>query len=138
MNRPNRLLLGIVVVVAIAGAASTHALGQQSSIQGYVTDPDGAAVINARILVHWDSSGSSVGLTDNVGISQDATTSTDNRGHFSIAVPPGFYDLFVTKTAFTPVAAKIRVKSDSPTVYKTMLRVDPQVTKELGDEFPVR
>jgi len=73
-----------------------------------------------------------------VGISQDVTSSTDNSGHFSIAVPPGFYDLFITKPAFTPVAAKVRVKRDGLASYDAVLHADPQITRELGDEFPTK
>src|SRR5438876_5484656 len=37
----------------------------KSVIAGRVVDSEGAVIANARVLVHWDSSGSTVGLTDN-------------------------------------------------------------------------
>jgi hypothetical protein len=47
-------------------------------------------------------------------------------------VPSGFYDLFVTAQAFTPVAAKVRVKINAPANFDVRLRADPKVSKELA------
>jgi hypothetical protein len=47
-----------------------------SSIGGQVTDSEGAVIANARLLVHWDSSGSTVGLRVNVGIKHDVIVVT--------------------------------------------------------------
>ena len=83
------------------------------------------------MLVHWDSSGSAVGLRDNMGIRQDVAVVTDANGHYSADVPPGFYDVFVSATAFTPTAAKVRVKEGHATTLRRKLKVDPLVSKEL-------
>ena len=104
---------------------------QQSAISGQITDSEGAALRNARVLVHWDSSGSAVGLRDNMGIRQDVAVVTDANGHYSADVPPGFYDVFVSATAFTPTAAKVRVKEGHATTLRRKLKVDPLVSKEL-------
>jgi hypothetical protein len=37
--------------------------------------------------------------------------------------------------AFTPTAAKVRLKQGERTTFSAKLRADPLVTKELGDEF---
>ena len=50
---------------------------------------------NAHVIVHWDPSGSKY-LKDNLGIKQDIASTTDSSGHFSLDLPPGFYDVFVT------------------------------------------
>jgi hypothetical protein len=105
------------------------------AITGQVTDSQGAAIANARVLVHWDSSGSSTGLTDNIGLKQDVIVSTAMNGSYSASVPPGFYDVFVSKESFTPNAAKVRVKREKLTTFSTELEIDPLVTKELGDEI---
>ena len=83
------------------------------------------------MLVHWDSSGSAVGLRDNLGIRQDVAVVTDASGHYSADVPPGFYDVFVSAMAFTPTAAKVRVKEGHATTLSRKLKVDPLVSKEL-------
>jgi hypothetical protein len=87
------------------------------------------------VLVHWDSSGSAVGLTDNVGVRQDVTVVTDKSGRYSLSVPPGFYDVFVSAAAFTPTATKVRVKEGRPADFNPKLNADALVTKELGDEI---
>jgi len=104
---------------------------QQSEISGQITDSEGAALANARVLVHWDSSGSTVGLRDNIGIKQDLAVLTDSNGHYSAVVPPGFYDVFVSAMAFTPTAAKVRVKEGHATTLSRKLKVEPLVSKEL-------
>jgi hypothetical protein len=45
--------------------------------------------------------------------------------------PAGFYDLFVSAMAFTPTAAKVRVKQGQRMTFNANLRVDPLVSKEL-------
>ena len=93
-------------------------------------------IAKARVLVHWDSSGSTVGLRDNIGIKQDVIVLTDPGGQFSASVPAGFYDVFVSAMAFTPAATKVRVKEGRLTTFNTKLKADPLVSKELGDEIP--
>jgi hypothetical protein len=103
----------------------------QSAITGQITDSEGAVLSNTRVLVHWDSSGSAVGLIDNISTKQDVIVVTDASGRYSANVPPGFYDVFVSRMAFTPVATKVRVKQGQPTTFSTKLKVDPLVSKEL-------
>ena len=109
--------------------------GPVSAISGQIADSEGAVIANARVLVHWDSSGSTVGLRDNIGISHDVTVVTDNTGRYSADVPAGFYDVFVSAMAFTPAALKVRVKEGQPAIFSTKLKADPLVTKELGHEI---
>jgi hypothetical protein len=66
-----------------------------------VRDSESAVIANAHVVVHWDSSGSNY-LKDNLGIKQEIAATTDSTGHFSVELPPGFYDVFVTAMAFTP------------------------------------
>jgi hypothetical protein len=107
----------------------------KSSISGQVTDSEGAVIANARVLVHGDSSGSAVGLGDNIGIKQDVIVATDTSGQYSANVPPGFYDVFVSAGAFTPTATKVRVKEGEAATFSTKLKVDPLVSKEIGHEI---
>ncbi len=100
---------------------SLLAAQQRSAISGHINDSQGAAIANARVIVHWDSSGSAVGLKDNVGIRHDVVVTTDASGKYSVGVPAGFYDVFVSAIAFTPTAAKVRVKQGQQTGYNSTL-----------------
>jgi len=120
----------------VLGAALAQA--QISSIEGTVTDTDGSAIAHAYILIHWDSSGSAVGLTTNVGIPYDLKTETDKDGKFQIQMPDGFYDVFVSANAFSPHTGKVRVKLGRRVIMNPRLLADPLVTKELGDRFPAK
>jgi|SRR5580658_1491825 hypothetical protein len=111
----------------------TPAIGQQSTLTGSVTDSEGAAVSRALIIIHWDSSGSEIGLRTNVGTKEDAKVATNREGQFSIELPPGFYDVFVTSPSFSPNCRKIRILPARRTTFTAKLSADPIVTKELGD-----
>ncbi len=118
----------IVVLLLCVSFASES----ESFIVGQVLDSEGAVIAKARVLIHWDPAGSTVGLADNIGIRKDATIIADASGHYSLEVPPGFYDVFVTAMAFTPTAGKVRVKSGQRATYNTQLPPDPLVSKELA------
>jgi len=108
---------------------------QKSLLNGEITDELGAAVSRARVIVHWDSSGSQAGLKSNVGISEDLILQTDEAGKFSTELPTGFYDLFVSSAAFTPACQKIRLKQQAALSVKFKLKANPLVTKELGHQI---
>jgi|SRR6266849_1403408 len=108
----------------------------ESQLKGAVTDSEGAAIHGARVLVHWDQSGAGVGLKSNVGVKKDLILETDARGKFAAELPPGFYDVFVAATAFSPYCRKIRIKPGESATFNAMLKVDPLVTSETGDSFP--
>ncbi len=129
MSRLIRAFPIVFLCLSVAFAAP------QAAITGQIRDSEGAVIANARVLVHWDSSGSAVGLKDNIGIKQDVMVVTDASGRYSANVPPGFYDVFVSAMAFTPTATKVRVKEGQPGTFSPKLRADPIVTKELGHEI---
>src|SRR5262252_9338668 len=97
----NRSISALVVVLLFLARLSAD---PQSAITGQITDSEGAVIAKARVLIHWDSSGSTVGLK------QDAIAVTDASGHYSANVPTGFYDVLISAPAFTPIAAKVIVK----------------------------
>jgi hypothetical protein len=83
------------------------------------------------VLIHWDpSSGRSSGVTK--GSTPDVSVLTDDSGVYSAPVPTGFYDVFVSFPAFTPVAAKVIVKEGRRVVLNVKLYLDPLVSKEIG------
>jgi Carboxypeptidase regulatory-like domain len=122
---------GAIVVLATAFILATPA-SAQTRLNGVVRDSEGAVISGAHIVIHWDSSGSSVGLTTNVGIKQDLVVMTDANGLFSTELPPGFYDVFASVMAFSPNCQKIRIKNGEGATYKAQLKASPLVSKELG------
>jgi hypothetical protein len=104
-----------------------------TQLKGVITDSEGAAIRGAHIFVHWDQSGAKAGLRSNIGLKNDLVLETDTRGEFAAELPPGFYDVFASATAFSPDCRKIRIKSGETMIYKTQLKADPLVIKELGD-----
>ena len=126
--RTKRMILLVVVLWLSAGAQS------RTDLSVTVLDQLGAVISNAQVRVHWDPSGSNVGLKDNVGVAEDQVLATDKTGHAKINLPPGFYDVFVAAPAFTPQAFKVRLKKE-PQGVLFKLKVDPLVTAELGDKF---
>jgi hypothetical protein len=121
-----------LLVLSFVPALGIHA----SELRGVVVDSEGSPIPRARILVHWDSSGSTVGLKANVGIKSDLVVESKANGEFGAELPPGFYDVFVSASAFSPECRKIRIKSGEVLPYNAKLKADPIITKELGDTFP--
>ncbi len=115
-----------ILLIILLTAVSTHA----ATLSGTIRDSEGAAIANARVIIHWDSSGKNY-LSDNVGISEDKIISTDVNGKFSLELPPGLYDVFVAATAFSPHCEKIRIKGNGPRTYEIRLKVSKVASKEL-------
>jgi hypothetical protein len=57
---------------------------------------------------------------------------TDGNGSFSVELPSGFYDVFVSAMAFSPDCRKLRIQQ-VPQNVRFRLKVDPLVQDELGD-----
>jgi hypothetical protein len=100
------------------------------TLSGAVRDSEGAVISDTHVVVHWDSSDSNY-LKDNLGIKEDIATTTDSSGHFSLELPPGLYDVFVTGGAFTPRCDKVRLKGQEARTYDVKLKVSPVASREL-------
>ncbi len=124
----------IFVLIALAFAPSVYLFGQ-SALKGTVTDLSGGAIEGAVIIIHWDSSGSTVGLHSNVGIKEDVVVRTSPHGGFSVNLPPGFYDVFVSAMAFTPACQKVRIREGSAVIFDRRLQVNGLVIDEIGDKY---
>ncbi|HEY0701990.1 MAG TPA: carboxypeptidase-like regulatory domain-containing protein [Candidatus Acidoferrales bacterium] len=124
------------LLMIVAPAAHSNATSQDAPanvlLQGAVTDSSGAALTDAQLIVHWDSSGSKTGLASNVGIPEDRFLKTDTHGNFYAEIPPGFYDVLVAAPGFTPDCRKIRLKPGENQTLNSKLQIDPQVAAELA------
>jgi hypothetical protein len=109
----------------------TPVLGE-TTLKGKATDSSGGAISGAMVIVHWDSSGSGVGLNSNVGIRKDLIIKTDDEGVFDFNLPPGFYDVFFSAMGFTPACRKIRIGVGPAQELTVRMEVDPLVANELG------
>jgi hypothetical protein len=105
----------------------------ETQFKGTVKDSSGTPISGAMVLIHWDSAGSTVGLSDNVGIRADLTIRTKEDGTFSVDLPPGFYDIFAAARAFTPTCRKIRTKGGKTVEIELRMNADPLYTAEMGN-----
>ena len=120
--------------MALAVGLVAAAFGD-TRFNGRVTDENGGAISGAMILLHWDPAGTTAGLSSNIGIKKDLVLTTDENGSFAAELPSGFYDLFVSATAFTPACRKIRLNGIATSEPGFRLKADPKVVSELGDRI---
>ena len=116
------LLVCIVLSVATPGLAAT--------LSGTVRDSEGAVIPKAHVVVHWDSTGSNH-LKDNIGTKEDKIATSDANGEFALDLPPGFYDVFISATAFSPHCEKVRLNEKSTKRFEVKLKVSPVTSQEL-------
>ncbi len=121
-----------IYLLAALTLISSACLFADSVLKGTVTDSEGAAIASATIFIHWDSAGGTVGLKSNVGIKEDLIVRTGANGGFSVNLPPGFYDLFVSSPAFTPFCGKVRTREGSSVTFDSKLQASGLVINELG------
>ena len=116
------LLVCIVLSAATPGLAAT--------LSGTVRDSEGAVIPTAHVVVHWDSAGSNY-LKDNIGTNEDKITTTDAKGEYSLDLPLGFYDVFISAPAFSPHCEKVRLNGKGTKRLEVKLKVSPVTSQEL-------
>jgi len=97
------MLLAAFLLCYLASGSSAQTV--QGVITGTVTDPSGASVPNATVII----------TNTGTGASQSATTATDGSYRFSL-VPPGTYVIDVKAASFAQVKASGIVVEASQTV----------------------
>lgn len=91
-----------------------------ATLRGTAVDAEGAAV-KVRVLIRWDPVGLDE-VADNTGSAEDRTVTADRTGHFSLELPPGVYDVFVSAPGFFPHCEKLSVGKDEVRPYEVRLR----------------
>jgi hypothetical protein len=124
----------ITVLTVFLLVAPTIAFGD-SSFRGTVTDSSETPISAAMVVIHWDSAGSTVGLTTNVGIKDNLVIRTKGDGTFQVDLPPGFYDVFVAAMAFSPTCRRIRVKGGEGLEVTLRMNADPLYAAEMGSRI---
>ena len=127
------MLVSVRLTLLLLTTASLMDASPKTLLKGAVVDTEGAVIRGAYVFVHWDRSGSHVGLKSNVGLKSDLVLETDANGKFASELPPGFYDVFTSAAAFSPDCRKIRIKLEETVIYEAKLNADPLVIKEIGD-----
>ncbi|MGC1416214.1 MAG: carboxypeptidase-like regulatory domain-containing protein [Candidatus Acidiferrum sp.] len=105
----------------------THA----ATLSGTVVDSQGAAIPKAHLVVHWDSVGLD-GVKDNLGTTDNKTATTDATGHFSLELPAGVYDIFVSAAGYAPHCEKITLTTKGNLRYEVRLSVTRMLKIEVN------
>ncbi len=121
----------LIVLTVLHGAPLCQAQATHD-IAIEVQDQLGAAISAAEVIVHQDGSGAVV-RNEKEKLS-DQTIATDHLGVTHVRAPDGFFDVCVMASAFTPACKKVEVGGRDVAV-RFRLRVDPLVSKRLGDTF---
>src|SRR5246500_5526427 len=107
-----------------AGARIQSPAGQMG---GYVTDPSGAVVVNAKVTVTSSDNGMS------------RSTVTDSSGHWTVVgLPSGNYKVKLESSGFKTSVNNIRYDSSQPSMFDGMLNVGATMeTIEVSAEAPM-
>jgi len=119
-----KFLLLVCIVLSIATP------GRAAILSGTVCDSEGAVIPRAHVVVHWDSAGSNY-LKDNIGTKEDKIATTDANGQYSLDLQPGFYDVFISASAFSPHCEKVRLNAKGTKRLDVKLKVSPVMSQEL-------
>jgi hypothetical protein len=82
---------------------------------------------NATIIIHWDPIGLE-GVAENVGSKNDKVGVSDAVGHFSLELPPGVYDIFLSAGGFSPHCEKLSLRKNETRLYTVQLKVSRTLT----------
>ena len=126
MNK-NFKFIALVMSFMFCFSAIAFGQGTSGSIEGYVSDSQGARIPNATVKV--ESTGSTTGY--------NRTVTADGQGYVSIqGVPPGTYKVTVSAPNFTTTTADINVVIDKASNLGTVLQVagsDPNIVNVVAD-----
>lgn len=113
MNKNFKFLASVLAFVFCLSAAA-FGQGTTGSIEGTVTDANGARVPNATVTV--ESSGGTAGFR--------RTVTADDSGYVNIAnVPPGTYKVTISATNFAEQSQTVAVAVDRATPVSAVLQV---------------
>jgi len=109
--------LGVVLAVALPSGGVPA-----ENFRGLVRDAAGGGLPGASVLVQrweWDHS------TKRPRLVSTPPIQTDDEGRFSVYLPPGLYDVFVSYPVMEPVARKVEIKPVTPTNLDCRLELSP-------------
>jgi hypothetical protein len=112
VTKPSRAVPALCLLFASASFAQTPS----PILSGVVTDPSGAIIRNATLV-----------LQSREASANPVTTTTDASGRFSITLPPGTYDLSIDTPGFAPYAKTV-------TIAQSPVRLDAKLSIAANSE----
>lgn len=122
MKNPKKFpFFGLLILLLIAASLSVPIRASSlGTLQGIVTDSTGAVVPDATIMVvHWTADS-----RNHLNPSVEPMVRTDSQGRFSIQLPAGLCDIFISYSMFSPFAKKVKIDADKVTTLKPKLAFD--------------
>ncbi len=118
MGKAFRLVsLSLFVLLVAEARLPGQSLGNAGTIEGSVSDPSGAAVPGAKVVVHNPLTG------------YDQTATTTVSGTFRLLnLPPNTYHLQVTATGFSPFNSDVGIRSSLPVSVPVRLQLASEGT----------
>lgn len=113
-------------IAILLGCATAHA----GTLSGIVRDATNSGVPNAHVTIHWDPTGSPNPMADGKA-RQDISVTTDKNGKFSVVLPSGYYDIFVSAPAFDPQCEKLHVNDHGTKRFEVRLLLSRITMKEM-------
>lgn len=126
----SKWLKSSIIIMAVVLCSPVAIAASPGTIKGRVLDSEGAAVKGAHLLFHPDGSGQAKPV-----LRSDVMRESDAAGRFEVQLEPGFYDVCIMATAFTPECKKILVVNGDAIQHDARLNADPLVMQHLGDKF---
>ncbi len=122
-------------LLAVILACCTLLPSQESGpvVSGLVRDATGGVIENADVIVHWNCAlpeGSGV-----PGAPKDVMVKTDKFGRFSATVAPGFYDVCVHATAFSPQCTTVKATKEKAVTYNPRMNLNALISSEIADDM---
>ena len=116
-----RLRALAVVTIFVGFCSAQTSIGKLTVT---VEDATGAIIPGASIrLQHWEYDHG-----QHARLVQDVTVTTDAQRHMSGELQPGVYDLFVSASAFEPVAKSVKIESGKQTQVISKLKMNRYVS----------
>jgi hypothetical protein len=106
--RSSLFLVCIAIAISAAGQSKSSTTGV---IKGKIVDSYHARISRAFVLVHGSGA-------------DDRKAEVDDQGRFTVELPAGIHDVFVSSNGFDPACRKIEVQPGKTSVYNVQLRAN--------------
>ncbi|HEY6936770.1 MAG TPA: carboxypeptidase-like regulatory domain-containing protein [Terriglobales bacterium] len=122
-----------LMIAAVTMACCSSLIAQPIRVSGVVRDSMDAVIANAYVSVHWN-----LGLPKGPRVAKlkDMSVTTDALGRYSVVVVPGYYDICVHATAFSPTCTTVKAEQGASVTYDPKLKMSPLISSEIGDVIP--
>lgn len=95
-----------------------------AGVKGTVTDPSGARISGARILIRSNDN-----LRERI---PDRRLVADSNGEFAVDLLPGLYDLVLRANGFETIAEKLKVRMGERIEFNRMMKISNVTPDDFG------